>query len=886
MKNIKSLLSGTLPHIIAILVFLIISAIYFAPQLSGFLLNQSDQTNYLGMSKEIIDFRSKYDSEPLWTNSMFGGMPAYQISTKHPNIINSFKNYILKIIPRPIGYMFFMMAGFYILLLCFDIKPWVAAIGAVAFGLSSLNILLLETGHNTKVHAISFIPPLIGSIIYAYRKDHFVGGALLSVFLCWHLAANHIQMTYYALFLIVAVLIAEFIVYLKNGQWQKFIKISSILLIAVVLGILPNISNLLVTYEYGAYTIRGKSELTIQNNNASSESKNNALDNDYIKAYNFSKGEVWSVVIPNVKGGEMGYLGSNKEAMANVKPAYRKNIAQQMAYWGEQNATGGSIYFGAGVFLLFVLGVFLVKDNIKWALLAVSLLVMILSWKYSTILDWFIDYMPLFNKFRDTKMMLILAQIAFPLLAFLFIKEVLRNEINKKHFIYVASGVLGLLVLFYIMPSTWFSFFNRAEIHHFKELSANYQNDPSAISGIENIKSELLNARISIFKKDCLRSIFIIILIASLLYLFIVKKIKQTPFLILLGIILLVDIWGVDKRYLNNEKQGSQYKQWVESNAYHNPYQASAADKEILKKEIARNPSLKQKIDNEFAAFKKENKLSSREFAIEKEKIEFRELNFATNYRVFSLLNPFNNSRTSYYHKSIGGYHGAKLKSYQEVISSYITNEYSEIASVLKSQPTNDDIQNLLKNGIPILNMLNTKYIIYNLSAPPITNPYHCGNAWFVHNVKIVENADEEFLSLQSFDKDIAIVQKKYVEQPPKKIATDSTATIRLLSYMPNHLTYETSTASEQFAVFSEIYYKDGWNAYIDGKKVDYYKANYILRAMNIPSGKHTIEFKFEPETYALGRNLSNIGSALVIVFIIMVVFIEYKKRKSQTVAK
>ncbi len=491
MQTIKTFLKVNLPHLVAILVFIILSTIYFAPQVNGYLLNQSDQTNYLGMSKEIIDFRTKYNSEPLWTNAMFGGMPAYQISTRHTNIINTLKNQVLKIMPRPIGYMFFLMIGFYILLLCFKVSPWVAIIGAVAFGLSSMNILLLETGHNTKVHAISFIPPLIGSIVFAYRKNHLIGGVLFSVFLCWHLSANHIQMTYYALYMIVAIVLVEFSIFLKNGQWLKFIKISSILLFAGILGILPNLSNLLVTYEYGKYTIRGKSELTISaDKNTKGKVQNAALESDYIKEYSFGYGEVWSLVIPNVKGGEMGYLSTHKEAMENVSPNYRENVAQHFSYWGEQRATGGAFYFGASIFLLFVLGMFLVKDKIKWALIAASLLAIVLSWKYSIVLDWFIEYMPLFNKFRDTKMMLILAQVSFPLLGFLFLNKLLENEINKKQFIYISSGVIGLLAIFYIMPSVWFDFLSKAETNQFNKLISDYKNNPSILSQIDNLKAE------------------------------------------------------------------------------------------------------------------------------------------------------------------------------------------------------------------------------------------------------------------------------------------------------------------------------------------------------------------------------------------------------------
>ncbi|OFX26548.1 MAG: hypothetical protein A2041_13300 [Bacteroidetes bacterium GWA2_31_9b] len=883
MKTEITFIKRNIPHIIAIFIFIIISAIYFFPQLNGYRLNQSDHINALGMSKEISDFREQYHSEPLWTNSAFGGMPAYQISTKNSNVINSIKNSILEIIPRPIGYMFFLMIGFYILLLCFNVNPWLAILGAVAFGLSSLNILYLETGHNSKVHAISFIPPLIGSIIYAYRKNYLIGSSLLSVFVCLHLTANHLQMTYYLLYIIIAILLVEFYSFFKNRLLPKFLKISSILLLAGILGALPSISNLIVTYEYGKYTTRGKSELTISSDNkADNKIQNNALDSDYIKEYSLGFGEVWSLVIPNIKGGEMGLLGNNKGIMENVSPNNKNTVAQQASYWGEQNSSGGAFYFGASIFLLFVLGMFFVKDKIKWALFAVSLLAIILSWKYSNILDWFIKYIPLFSKFRDTKMILILAQVSFPLLGFLFLNRIMKSEINRRQFLYVSFSLIGLLLLFYVIPSVLFGFLSNGEIIQFDNLLENYKTNPNVLLQIGDLKNEIINARIDIFKKDCLRSLLFIVATASIVYLFILNKIKERSFILILGVLILIDLWGVDKRYLNNEKNGLQYIDWVKSFNYQNPYQASIADKEILNHEISLAPSLKQNIENEVSLLNNKKGLKSKDFTIEKEKIQFRELNFSTNYRVFSLLNPFSNSRTSYYHKSIGGYHGAKLKVYQELISFYISNEYTEIIKVLNTSPDNDKIYELLKYNIPILNMLNTKYIIYNLSAPPIVNPYHYGNAWFVQNIKIVENADEEVIALKSIDKNTAIIQKKYSRNIIDNIKVDSSASINLISYKPNHLIYETFAQHDQFAVFSEIYYNAGWNAYLDGKIVDYFKANYVLRAMNVPSGKHLIEFKFEPKSYYLGRKISNVGSGLIIIFILSVIFWEYRKRKQE----
>jgi hypothetical protein len=776
--------------------------------------------------------------------------------------------------------MLFLIVGFYILLLCFNVNPWAAIIGGLAFGLASFNILYLATGHNAKVLAISYIPPLAGSIIYAYRKNFLVGGALLSIFTCLHLSANHIQITYYLVYFLIAVVLVEFYVHLKNKLLPKFFKVSAILLMAGVLGILPAISNLIVTNEYGKYTTRGRSELTISSQD-SEKSSNDALDSEYIKRYSLGSGEIWSLVIPNVKGGSNGYIGQYPDIMKKIPHDYRRTISQQSSYWGEQYGSGGAFYYGATVFLLFVLGIFFVKDKIKWAVLSVSALAIILSLKYSGIVDFFIENIPLYNKFRDTKMMLVLVQVSFPLLGILFLNNLITNGIDKKRFLYVSIGLGAIFVLFYVAPGFWFDFLSKDEAQQINSQLAVYRNDPGSMRQIEDWKNELINARILIFKKDCLRSLFFVIATALVIYLFLIRKIKERAFLILLGVLVLIDLWGVDKRYLNNKKKGARYLQWVDSYQYSNPYQATVADMEIFKYETEASPSLKQRIDNEVNKIQKK-KLKTAQLKNEKEKVMFRELNFSTDYRTLSLLNPFNEGRTSYYHKSIGGYHGAKLKKYQELIEFQISKEINDIVNILNSNSSNKSIEELLKNDIPVLNMLNTKYIIYNLSLPPIVNQYHYGNAWFVNNIKFVKNADEEILSLGSIDKSMAILNEKYRNKINTDITYDSSATIKLTSYKPNHLVYETSAGHDQLAIFSEIYFEDGWNAYIDGEKADYIKANYVLRSINIPEGKHTVEFKFEPESYYLGKKLAHAGSVLIIIFVLGIMLYNLRISKRQ----
>ncbi len=873
----KEIIKKSYPHIIAILIFIVLSAVYFAPQLKGYLIKQSDIEQHIGMSKEINDFREKYHKEPLWTNSAFAGMPAYQISTNNSNLVNTVKNLILRVIPRPIGYIFIMMAGFYILLLCFNVDPGLAIIGSIAFGLASFNMLYLGNGHNAKVHAISFIPPLIGGIIYSYRKNIYIGAILTSIFTCLHLSANHLQITYYLMFLLFAIIVVEFYRFAKEKAIPKFLKISGILLVAGMLGVLPTISNLILTKEYSKHTTRGKSELTISSDKQKTKN-NEALDPEYIKRYNLGHGETWSLVIPNVKGGKSGYIGQYKNVVNAVDARYRQNVAQFMSYWGEQYSTGGTYYYGAAVFLLFVLSIFFIKDRIKWAFLAVSFLAILLSWKNGLVVDFFIEHFPMFNKFRDTKMMLYIVQISFPLMSVLFLKSFLKKEVDKKKLIYVTLSVSGLFFLFYLIPTIWFDFLTKTEAQYFDQQMLNVKNNTAYLSQWEGLKTELVNARILIFKKDCLRSLFFVLVIGVLLLLFMFRTIKENSLLALLGIFILIDLWGVDKRYLNNEKKGSQYLHWEDAYDYRNPYKPTVADIAILENELKVDPELNTVLKQEVGKMKNMQKLKPKEFEIEKIKVYFRELNFGTDYRVLSLTSPLTmSSRDCYFHKTLVGYHGAKLRRFDELIGIWISKEYSNLTDFSKTLPVVDSILVLPDIKTSVLNMLNTKYIIYNFSKPPAINPYRFGNAWFVKNIDFVDSADEEMLALGSISKDNVVIQEKYKENLNGDYTYNPNARINLTLYRPNHLVYESEANSDQVAVFSEIYYEDGWNTYIDGRKADYVKANFLLRAMNVPKGKHVVEFKFEPKSYYLSRKISRAGSGLIIIFISILLFFNWK---------
>jgi hypothetical protein len=850
------------PYLVAVSVFVILSSVFFAPQFDGYSLNQSDVSQYIGMSKEIYDFRQEEKTDPLWTNSAFSGMPAYQISMNNSTFAGTLENFIVfKLFKAPTGYLILGMLSFYVLLLCFGVNPWLGIIGAVAFGFSTINILYLGGGHNTKVHAIALLPGIIGSLVYAYRKNFRVGGLLLCVFICLHLSANHIQETYYLFFLILAIIIFEFYRFYKEHRIPAFIKISTFLLFASILGIIPTMSNLLLTNEYAKYTNRGKSDLTISASQTDDKSELKGLDRDYIKEYSLGYGEIWSLAIPNIKGGASGRLGDFKDKLSDVTPEYKNDIANFPSYWGEQLGTGGAFYFGATIFLLFVLGLVFIKDTIKWAFFAVSILAVFLSWKYSAILDLFIDHMPLFNKFRDTKMMLVLVQISFPLLGLLFLNELFNTQLNKKKLIYSMGATIGLFFLFYILPSLWFSFFNNNELEYFNKQSQLY---PQALQQINQIKLDIEQVRIAIFKTDLLRSIFFMILVSGLILLYRWNKIAKHYFILSIGVLVLLDLWMVDKRYLNNDLSGYH---WIKTKDKNTPFRPNVADIQILNWEMKDNPILNENINQKIS------KIRNNE--IEKANLAFTTLNFGTDYRVLSLDNPFANASTSYYHKSIGGYHGAKLKRYAELIDFRLNNEYQGLINALKSN--NDTIiENTLKSRISALNMLNTKYIIYNPEAAPIRNPYANGSAWIIKDIRVVKNADEEIKTLDLIDpKNTAVVDQSYSNLIPSNYKYDNLAQINLKKYRPNHLIYESNAGMVQVGVFSEIYYKDGWNAYIDGKPSPYFRADFVLRAIAIPEGKHVIEFKFEPKTYSISKKISYAGSVLIVFFALSIALYE-----------
>jgi uncharacterized membrane protein YjjP (DUF1212 family) len=815
----------TIPYVVAIFIFIGITLFYFKPLIGGTKqLQQSDFLHYRGMSKEIMDYRDKTGGkEALWTNSMFGGMPAYQISViYHGNLLKYVNSILMLGLPHPAGYVFLYMLGFFILLMALRVDPWVGIVGAIAFGFSSYFFIIIEAGHNSKAHAIGLMAPVVAGFILTYRGKYLLGGAITALFLGLELFANHLQITYYMGIFLVIYCLSEGVSAVMNKTIGSFFKASGVIAVAGILAVLPNITNIWATYEYGKYTTRGKSELTINEKGKTDLSdKTDGLDRSYATGWSYGIGETMTLMIPNFKGGGSEAIGTHHpDALKDVPAEMKPNVGQMDGYFGDQPFTSGPVYAGAIVIFLFVLGLFIVKGPLKWAILLATLLSILLSWgsNYMGFSNFFFDHVPGYNKFRAVSMILVIAEFTLPLLAILALDQLLKTSDffnqkikfpfidfyleNKKAF-FIAVGLTGGICLLFLIAPGFNDFFKSADGGEKKQIYSQVakSNGPEVanqfVDGIES-------ARKAIFRTDVWRSLIFIALAASLLFFYFKGGIQKGLVIAGFGLFILFDMALVDWRYLNDAS-------FVPKQQVQNPYQPTEADLQIL----------------------------------EDKDPDFRVLNVA--------VNTFNDASTSYFHKSIGGYHGAKLKRYQELIEFQIS-----------------------KNNQSVLNMLNTKYVIIaDKNQQPVAqqNPNALGNAWFVNEYKLVPNADSEIVALSHFDPShTAIIDKRFGDELSEfkeygfKPYKDSASTIKLTHYEPNELTYESNNKGEGLAVFSEIYYKDGWNAYVNGKLSPHIRADYVLRAMHLPAGKNQIEFKFEPAVFAKGEKISLAGSVLLLL--------------------
>ncbi len=820
-------------YFIPIILFALISFVYFSPVLDGKNLPQMDKTHTIGMAKELNDFAEKNPDEvALWTNSMFGGMPSYHIKIGPiTNIFAKINRYIRFGMPYyTVGILFLYLLGFYILLLSLKIDKWLSFAGSIAFAFASYNLIIIIAGHITKAYAIGMMPPVVAGVILTFRKKYLAGGLLTLVALGCEIAANHVQITYYLALLLLVIGIVYFIDTIQEKSYSHFVKSAVILLIAAILAVLPNITGLLTTYEYSKESIRGKFILT---NEKASVPKSGGLDKDYALAWSYGKKESLTLMIPNAVGGETGMIGNIQGALKKVSPNFQQAVAQQNQYWGEMPFTSGPVYVGAIICFLFVLGLFYIDGTVKWWILAASVLSLLLAWGKN--LEWFTDlfffHFPLYNKFRTVSMILVIAGLTMPLLAVLTLHKIIQKpDIVKKRktgFFIAFSLTGGITLLFILFPEIFLNFISSQEAAYFNKQLLTQENQQYA-QQIAVFLENLEKARISIFKADAIRSFSFIFAAAGLVWFFGMKKLKKPLFIGIITVLLFADMWVIAKRYLNNDD-------FTNSKVTETHFAPSQADKFILK-------------------FKESNK------------------NAATTYRVFNISkNPFTEVNTSYFHHSLGGYHGAKLRRYQDAIDSLLVPAMRKLQTALHDT-TRNVYQTLEK--LPIVNMLNTQFVIYNPNENPIINMNALGNVWFVDDYKIVADNNEELKNISTFQPaSTAIVHKEFEHMLSdfKKPQRDSSSRnlIALSKYKPNALSYQVNSKNDEIAVFSEIYYPKGWNAYIDGKKTDYFRANYLLRAMIIPAGKHLLEFKFEPRSYSIGSTLATSSSVLILLLIL-----------------
>ena len=881
------------PHAVAILSLVILSSVYFSPLWQGYDLDQNDIVQWRGMSQELSNYRELHNEEALWSNSMFGGMPAYQVSTEHnANLLRPILLVLRLGLPGAIGTLFLCFLGYYILGLCLRLGSWYSLVGAIAFGFATITILYLGAGHTGKVTSIAFLAPTLGGFILAFRGRAYLGGAIFMLFLGLNIAANHLQMTYYLAFLLVAVAVGESIRLVLAKQFKALGMSLAVLAVASVVAVLPSASNLMTTFEYSKYTTRGSSDLTLKPKE-SSNIEQEGLSGSYILDYNFASGEQWSLLIPNAKGGASSAIGDkNKDAIPNAAKGnknvnkFKDDLKGTNSYWGAQRFTGGAFYFGAAIMTLFILAFVGLKDGIKWPFLVITLLALGLCLKEMTGLNsMFIEKIPMYNKFRDSKMILVLIQVMAAAMGMMFLKKLVEGEIawgeKGKKILTGAVALFAIVIMFlYVSPSSTGTMISPQEQEQFDQMAKSGPKEQAAM--VEDYSVALQDVRAEIFKADAKRSLFLVILISGgVLALLYVKKDKlKLAILPIVGVIVLFDGFSVSRRYLNLEKEKGAYKKFVTLEEKEIPVKPSAADFSILDLEkpavadfVNKSNELEQALTNSGIYDHIKTKGALKEVA------NFGTLQLNSDFRVARLGNPFNDAETSFFHKSIGGYHGAKLKRIQEVIDFHLAEELDSALAYLQAG-TYDS----LGGSLSVLNMLNTKYYIGNPEQPAIPNKFAMGNAWFVSQVKTTNNSDEEIVALGEIDAKLeATTQTTFTTQfHAPQSAVDSTASVRMLAYETKVLRYEVNntSAEAQPVVFSEIYYPEGWICRIDGNEVDAARVNYVLRGAMVPAGTHTVEWSFEPKVWEKGTTISYAGSALLFALLGLAGFMVYKEEK------
>ena len=820
-----------LPDVLVVIIFAVISFAYFFPaDLDGRILYRHDSSAGRGAGQETAEYHEQTGKVSRWSNATFSGMPTYQTAPSYQSV--SVLNQAVKAyhlwLPENVWYVFAYLLGFYILLRAFDFRQSLAALGSIVWAFSSYFFIIIAAGHIWKVMALAYLPPMIAGIVLAYRGKYLWGFIVTAIFAAFEVDANHVQMTYYYLFIILFMIIAYLVDAIRKKRMAQFVKATAVCAAGALIGILMNISNLYHTWQYAQESMRGKSELVKKD---AANQTSSGLDRDYITQWSYGVDETWTLLVPNAKGGASVPLAANTEAMKKADPNFMQIYQQLGQYWGDQPGTSGPVYVGAFVLMLFILGLFIVKGPIKWALLAATILSILLSWghNFMPFTNFFLDYIPMYSKFRTVASILVIAEFTIPLLAMMALKKIVDEPellTKKAKFVYISFGLTGgIALLFALMPTLFFSdFISSQELEAFKSIPAEY---------LSPLESNLRSIRESIFTADCWRSFWIIVIGTLLLFLYKFKKLKAEYMVGAIAILCLIDMWQVNKRYLNDEM-------FVEKSVREQAQPMTQTDRQIL----------------------------------QDKSLDYRVLNLASN--------TFNENETSYYHKSIGGYHAAKLRRYQELIDAYISPEMQKMMPAIAK--AGGDMTKVNGDSLfPVLNMLNAKYFIVPLQANQtvaIENPYVYGNAWFVDKVTYVKNANEELDALGKLNlRHEAVADVRFQSQLGESKNQDSTSIVKLTAYEPNQLTYDVRSATGGIVVFSEIFYPE-WTATVDGKPVEIGRVDYVLRALNVDKGHHKVVLTFDPKSVKQTETVAYLSYGVLLLVVLFAVYFKRKEDK------
>ena len=856
MFNIQSSIKKCLPDVLAVLLFVVLAFAYFFPaDIEGRILYRHDASAGRGAGQEGIEYLERTGERTRWTNALFCGMPTYQMAPSYhsTNVLAQAANAYHLWLPENVWYVFAYLLGFYILLRAFDFRQQLAALGSIIWAFSTYFLIIIAAGHIWKVWALAYLPPLIAGIVLAFRGKYLWGLLLTAVFTAFEINANHVQMTYYYLFVIFFLILAWLVDAIRKHELARFGKAVAVCAVGAAIGVCINLSNLYHTWQYSQESMRGKSELVKEN---SENQTNSGLERDYITQWSYGIGETWTLMIPNAKGGASMPLSLNETAMAKANPDYTSIYQQLGQYWGEQPGTSGPVYVGAFVVMLFILGLFIVKGPVKWALLAATILSIMLSWgkNFMGLTDFFIDYVPMYAKFRTVASILVIAEFTIPLLAMLALRELFtvyslrftddytkgseglanKSSVNCKpstvNKYLIVSFLLtgGIALLMSMFPTMFFdSFISTSEMSALKSLPAEH---------VGPLMANLTEMRQAMFTSDCLRSFYIILVGTGILLACLYGKLKKEYAVGIILVLCLVDLWVVNKRYLNDGM-------FVPKSEREAPQQKTQTDELIL-----RDQSL-----------------------------DYRVLNLASN--------TFNENETSYYHKSIGGYHAAKLRRYQEVVERYISPEMQSLYRAVSE--AGGDMTKVNGDSIfPVLNMLNAKYFILPLQdgqTVPIQNPYVYGNAWFIDELQYVDNANLEMDGLGKLDlRHQAVADRKFKAQLGEAVVQDTASVVTIKAYEPNRLTYDVNSGKGGILVFSEIYYP-GWTATVDGEPAELGRVDYLLRAMPVKPGKHEVVLSFFPKSVNTTETIAYISYVILLLVVAGAVFMEYRRHQKQS---